>query len=180
MNQVKKVPTRGKTGKISFSQNIQVYALQVSFAVYIYILFKIILFKFSPIDFTFLWHQLQRSPDTIERQLRLGNVVPLATISNTFHHLTAAKLVNFVGNIALFIPFGLFVALLSPKRRLSWTGLVLRAFGLSALLECAQGLFSIGTFDVDDLILNTFGGMLGYALFRLWPGRRKSPPVTVK
>ncbi|MNE81189.1 VanZ like family protein [compost metagenome] len=87
---------------------------------------------------------------------------------------------NFIGNIALFLPFGLFVAFLSPNRSLSWSGLVLRAFGLSALLECAQGLFSIGTFDVDDLILNTFGGMLGYGLFRLWTGMRKSHPATVK
>ncbi|CAH1190519.1 hypothetical protein PAECIP111892_00225 [Paenibacillus auburnensis] len=156
------------------------YALQALYAVYIYILFKIILFKFSPIDFTFLWHQLQRSPDTIVRQLRMGNFVPLATISNTFHHLTATTLLNFIGNIALFLPFGLFVAFLSPNQNLSLRGLVLRAFGLSALLECAQGLFSIGTFDVDDLILNTFGGMLGYGLFRLWKGMRKSPPVTEK
>jgi glycopeptide antibiotics resistance protein len=156
------------------------YGLQALYAVYIYILFKIILFKFSPIDFTFLWHQLQRSPDTIVRQLRMGNFVPLATISNTFHHLTATTLLNFIGNIALFLPFGLFVAFLSPNQSLSLRGLVLRAFGLSALLECAQGLFSIGTFDVDDLILNTFGGMLGYGLFRLWKGMRKSPPVTEK
>ncbi|QSF46931.1 VanZ family protein [Paenibacillus tianjinensis] len=156
------------------------YGLQALYAGYIYILFKIILFKFSPIDFTFLWHQLQRSPDTIERQLRMGNLIPLATISNTFHHLTATTLLNFIGNIVLFLPFGLFTALLSPNRSLSLRGLVLRAFGLSALLECAQGLFSIGTFDVDDLILNTFGGMLGYGLFRLWKGIRKSPPVTEK
>lgn len=156
------------------------YGLQALYAVYIYILFKIILFKFSPIDFTFLWHQLQRSPDTIERQLRMGNLVPLATISNTFHHLTATTLLNFMGNIALFLPFGLFTAFLSPNQSLSLRGLVLRAFGLSALLECAQGLFSIGTFDVDDLILNTFGGILGYGLFRLWKGIRKSPPVTEK
>ncbi|WP_054940133.1 VanZ family protein [Paenibacillus ihuae] len=156
------------------------YGLQALYAVYIYILFKIILFKFSPIDFTFLWHQLQRSPDTIERQLRTGNLVPLATIYNTFHHLTATTLLNFIGNIALFLPFGLFTAFLSPNRSLSLRGLVLRAFGLSTLLECAQGLFSIGTFDVDDLILNTFGGMLGYGLFRLWKGIRKSPPVTEK
>ncbi|WP_310832769.1 VanZ family protein [Paenibacillus pedocola] len=156
------------------------YGLQALYAVYIYILFKIILFKFSPIDFPFLWHQLQRSPDTIERQLQMGNLVPLATILNTFHHLTATTLLNFIGNILLFIPFGLFTAFLSLNRSLSWRGLVLRAFGLSALLECAQGLFSIGTFDVDDLILNTFGGMLGYGLFRLWKGTRKSPSVTEK
>ncbi|MEY9864789.1 glycopeptide antibiotics resistance protein [Peribacillus sp. B2I2] len=27
-------------------------------------------------------------------------------------------------------------------------------------------VFNIGIFDVDDLLLNTFGGMIGYALFK--------------
>ncbi|CAM4480685.1 VanZ family protein [Paenibacillus typhae] len=150
--------------------------LQAIFAVYIYVLFKIILFKFSPIDFRFLWHQLQRSPDTTLRQLRQGNFTPLETVYNTFDPVTVTKLVNLTGNIALFIPFGIFMALLSSNRQISWFGVMLRSFGVSAVLECAQGLFSIGTFDVDDLLLNTFGGVLGYCLFRLWKAGRKARP----
>ncbi|MEK5445401.1 VanZ family protein [Paenibacillus sp. FSL R7-0331] len=151
--------------------------LQALFAVYIYVLFKIILFKFSPIDFRFLWHQLQRSPDTILRQLRLGNFTPLETVFNTFDPVTVTKLVNFAGNIALFIPFGIFIALLSSNRQLSWFGVMIRSFGLSTVLECAQGLFSIGTFDVDDLLLNTIGGLLGYGLLRLWRAGQKAQPT---
>ncbi|WP_052421293.1 VanZ family protein [Paenibacillus sp. FSL R7-0273] len=151
--------------------------LQAVFAVYIYVLFKIILFKFSPIDFRFLWHQLQRSPDTILRQLRLGNFTPLETVYNTFDPVTVTKLVNLVGNIALFIPFGIFIALLSSNRKITWFGVMLRSFGLSAVLECAQGLFSIGTFDVDDLLLNTLGGVIGYGLFRLWRAGQKARPA---
>lgn len=150
--------------------------LQALFAVYIYVLFKIILFKFSPIDFRFLWHQLQRSPDTTLRQLRLGNFTPLETVYNTFDPVTVTKLVNLTGNIALFIPFGIFMALLSSNRQITWFGVMLRSFGLSAMLECAQGLFSIGTFDVDDLLLNTLGGVLGYCLFRLLRAGQKARP----
>ncbi|WP_052380665.1 VanZ family protein [Paenibacillus camerounensis] len=150
--------------------------LQALFAVYIYVLFKIILFKFSPIDYRFLWHQLQRSPDTILRQLRLGNFTPLETVFNTFDPITVTKLVNFAGNIALFMPYGIFIALLSSNRQLSWFGVMIRSFGLSAVLECAQGLFSIGTFDVDDLLLNTLGGLLGYVLLRMWRAGQKTRP----
>jgi glycopeptide antibiotics resistance protein len=34
-------------------------------------------------------------------------------------------------------------------------------------LECLQILFSLGIFDVDDLILNTFGGLLGYGAIKI-------------
>ena len=39
------------------------------------------------------------------------------------------------------------------------------SLGLSLSLECLQLIFSIGSFDVDDLILNVSGGLLGYGIF---------------
>lgn len=150
------------------AHKLRIYGLQALFAVYIYVLFKIILFKFGSINFSFLWQQLQRSPDNIAGSLHTGNFVPLATLFNTYHHLTPTTMVNFAGNIALFIPYGIFLVLLSPngKGGGSFTGVLLRSLALSAVLECSQAVFYIGTFDVDDLILNTFGGLLGYILFR--------------
>ncbi|MDF9845081.1 MULTISPECIES: VanZ family protein [unclassified Paenibacillus] len=177
MREKKTAPVK-RTGQPSvFFVKLRSAGLQALFAVYIYVLFKIILFKFSPIDFRFLWHQLQRSPDTILRQLRLGNFTPLETVYNTFDPVTITKLVNLVGNIALFIPFGIFIALLSSNRQITWFGVMLRAFGVSAVLECAQGLFSIGTFDVDDLLLNTLGGVLGYCLLKIWQAGQKARPA---
>ncbi|MEK4007515.1 VanZ family protein [Paenibacillus sp. FSL H3-0333] len=144
------------------------YGLQVLFTVYVYILFKIILFKFGSMDLPFLWQQLQHSPDHVAASLQRGNLIPLATLSNTYHHLSTSTVVNFLGNIALFIPYGIFLVLLSPngKGSGSFTGVLLWSFALSAVLECSQAVFYIGTFDVDDLLLNTFGGILGYMLMR--------------
>lgn len=144
------------------------YSLQALFAVYIYILFKIILFKFGSVNFGFLWQQLQRSSDNIAASMQRGNFTPLATLFNTFDHPTSHTLVNFTGNIALFIPFGLFLVILYPQGTGggSFHGVLFRSLGLSAVLECAQAILYIGTFDVDDLILNTFGGLLGYILIR--------------
>ncbi|MBD8588501.1 VanZ family protein [Peribacillus castrilensis] len=35
---------------------------------------------------------------------------------------------------------------------------------VSLCFEVSQAVFSIGTFDVDDLLVNTFGRMLGYVI----------------
>ena len=54
------------------------------------------------------------------------------------------------------------------------------SFGLSLGVEVFQLLTRVGSFDVDDLLLNTIGGILGYVLFlicngirRKYDGRRK-------
>jgi glycopeptide antibiotics resistance protein len=155
-----------------------IVVLQALFALYMYALFKIILFKFGHINFAFLWHQLQRSPEEIARRLVQGNFVPLDTITNTLHTMTDHAMLNLIGNMALFMPYGLFHVLLSGRKRMSGIAVLVRALGISLILECAQGLFSIGTFDVDDLILNTFGGLLGYGLFRLCYKVKKDLPAT--
>ncbi|MEI3265755.1 MAG: VanZ family protein [Frisingicoccus sp.] len=40
-------------------------------------------------------------------------------------------------------------------------------FLLSLFIECIQLIFRVGSFDVDDLILNTLGGLIGYVIFWL-------------
>lgn len=80
------------------------------------------------------------------------------------HDLWEAVLINFPGNILMFAPIGLFAALLSDKPRW-WKG-TLWAFALSLFIETFQLFVSRGT-DVDDLILNALGGLLGHGLFLL-------------
>ncbi|WP_151734863.1 VanZ family protein ['Paenibacillus yunnanensis' Narsing Rao et al. 2020] len=156
--------------------------MQFLYAIYIFILLKIILFKFGSVNPGFLWEQLRQSPDNVARQLQWGNFAPLATISVSLRDLSVHSLVNLAGNIALFIPFGIFTYYLSSGsmsggRRISVSGILLRALGLSLVLECAQALLGIGTFDVDDLLLNTLGGLLGYGVWRLLPQHSKKRPA---
>ena len=70
------------------------------------------------------------------------------------------------------MPIGLFAGLLADKPRW-WKG-TLWAFGLSLFIEFFQLFVSRGT-DVDDLILNTLGGLLGHGVFLLL--RRVSPAL---
>lgn len=75
-----------------------------------------------------------------------------------------AVFTNVFGNIICFIPFGCMLPVLSTKmRKLSLVTLV--GFELSLVIELTQLIFKVGSFDVDDLVLNTIGGFIGYLLF---------------
>lgn len=83
-------------------------------------------------------------------------------------------LVNLVGNIAAFIPFGFFLPVLWPGSG-RFLYVVFWSFLLSLTVEVIQLFYKVGTFDVDDMFLNTLGGLLGYLLMRLMFLRRKKP-----
>ncbi|MFR2190096.1 MAG: VanZ family protein, partial [Blautia sp.] len=44
---------------------------------------------------------------------------------------------------------------------------MLLGFSFSLLVECTQLVTRVGTFDVDDLMLNTLGAVIGYLFFAL-------------
>lgn len=72
---------------------------------------------------------------------------------------------NLIGNVAGFIPFG---ALLPVMRR-EKTGffrVMLLSFDLTLVIEVSQLILRVGSCDVDDMILNTLGGCIGYGLYR--------------
>lgn len=73
---------------------------------------------------------------------------------------------NLIGNVVIFIPFGFFVAMSCYRRRL-WRS-VMFGFLCSFLVELFQLATRVGSFDVDDMILNTFGAVVGYICFILW------------
>ncbi len=70
---------------------------------------------------------------------------------------------NLVGNVLIFLPFGFFLPMASKFR--SFIAAVSYSFLLSLLIECIQLVTKIGSFDVDDLFLNTLGGAIGYVVF---------------
>ena len=89
-----------------------------------------------------------------------------------------AMFTNLFGNILIFVPYGFFISVASMMRGFLMT--LFYSFGLSLGVEVFQLLTRVGSFDVDDLLLNTIGGILGYVLFlicngirRKYDGRRK-------
>ncbi|PLS05682.1 VanZ family protein [Neobacillus cucumis] len=134
--------------------------LTLFLSLYIAILSKLILFKYIPLSqiiehFNFTYD---------EYHWRDNNFVPFKTI---YFYLYLAdinlsiRIENLAGNIIGFAPLGFILPLLSKGfqklRRVAFS-----TFCLSLAFEIVQLVFEFGSFDVDDLILNTFGGILGY------------------
>ena len=69
---------------------------------------------------------------------------------------------NIVGNILLFIPFGFFASYYLNNRKASLILIV--SLIVSGLTEGLQ-YYTGRVFDIDDIILNVFGGFIGYLLY---------------
>lgn len=74
-----------------------------------------------------------------------------------------AVFANLFGNILIFLPYGFFISMASTCRSFFQT--LFYSFALSLGVEIFQLFTRVGSFDVDDLVLNTLGGALGYILF---------------
>lgn len=77
----------------------------------------------------------------------------------------ASEPVEVVGNLLLFVPFGVYLALLAPR----WSRLtmVVLAVGTSAAMEVGQYVLAVGRTDTTDVIVNTSGAVVGFALVAL-------------
>lgn len=119
--------------------------------------------------FYFLFFSEKMGRTSGERAYRY-NLVPLKEINRfiTYREVLGMKAVmlNIVGNIAAFVPLGIFLPICSSYSKRLWRT-VLYSFELSFLVEVLQLVFRVGTFDVDDLILNTLGGLIGFLLYFL-------------
>lgn len=98
------------------------------------------------------------------------NLIPFQTFGFSAH-----LLYNLLGNILLFLPFGLLTALL--WREYCWKRALLTGVCITGFIECWQLLVG-RTLDIDDLLLNTFGVLCGYWLSLIL--RRRYPAFTAK
>ena len=78
-----------------------------------------------------------------------------------------AVLLNVVGNVVVFIPYGCGLPLLFERLQSFWRIAVL-SFAASLLAETMQLILRVGCFVVDDLLLNTVGGCACYLIFLLF------------
>ena len=97
------------------------------------------------------------------------NLMPFRTISSQLSlikSIPAIALKNLVGNIVVFIPFGFLLPMGYEKmrkcHRTLLTGLVYILF-----IELIQFGCMLGSFDVDDIILNSLGIICGFIAFKI-------------
>lgn len=125
-----------------------------------------------------LWLLFDRTPDwgsslTYADQMRNNmNLVPFHTIGNYWKVVSRLEftplffhcVINLGGNIFLFIPIGYFLPRLWPFLR-NFFSFLLTCTAAIVLVELLQLVTLLGSLDIDDLILNLFGMIVGYLLF---------------
>jgi glycopeptide antibiotics resistance protein len=102
------------------------------------------------------------------------NAIPFANLRFQLDGGVASfELRQIVGNFLLLLPFGIYGPILSP-RLWSLPAIVLVGAGLSTLIELGQRAvaaaygFPVRVADIDDVLLNTSGVLVGYLLWRAW------------
>lgn len=95
------------------------------------------------------------------------NLVPLVETLKLRNGTSSIDFIyNLYGNIAWFVPFGLLWPLVRKRRGFFQT--VFAGMLLSFLIETVQFFIWTGISDIDDIIFNTSGAIVGYLLFWLF------------
>jgi glycopeptide antibiotics resistance protein len=115
-----------------------------------------------------------RAANPLPGQVVTDNLVPFATIRIYLANLdTPFWQSQAVGNVLLLLPVGLFGPL-----AIAWLGrwwrVLLAAALFSSCIELAQLAIPDRSADVDDVMLNALGALLGYFLLRAF-GLRPRP-----
>ena len=123
-----------------------------------------IMYLIAMVYFLFFSEQLGRTPsDTYHYNLK-----PFAEINRylTYYHKIGSfnVILNLLGNVICFMPFGFVIPILSCRQR-SIVRITALSFLCSVTIELTQLVTKLGSCDVDDVILNTLGGISGYIIF---------------
>jgi glycopeptide antibiotics resistance protein len=73
-------------------------------------------------------------------------------------------IVNIFGNVLAFMPYGFLLPLLNKAYR-KFYRIAFLSILFSLVIETSQLLLKVGVFDVDDILMNSLGGILGYLIF---------------
>ena len=115
-------------------------------------------YLFASYTIFIVWYTLlKREPRSLERVFKpeLFWAIREWIVNPTIESKKEA--VQYVQNILFFIPFGLLFPWNDDWKRVFVTALV-----LSVSIELSQYIFNLGWCEVDDVISNTLGAMIGY------------------
>jgi len=104
------------------------------------------------------------------------NIVPfrqiIAYLSGGLHISSTVAFNNLLGNVVIFIPLGIYLTTLKKNKSVMHN--LLLVFSISLFAEAIQYIFSLGSSDIDDLILNCLGGLIGILIYKAMLLLRKS------
>lgn len=74
---------------------------------------------------------------------------------------------HFILNVAMFLPFGYLIPATNPRYLRKWSFAMMGGLITSTVIEGCQLVFMLGQSDVDDILANTLGAVIGYILVRM-------------
>lgn len=141
------------------------------FWLYVCILLRLIVFKYP-------WEQLRETMRTWQKGVILegldtANFTLFSTIRMYVRYADRLNSVeNLAGNVLLFLPLGFLLPWVWKGMERWWKALTV-SFLFTAGIELFQLFSAFGAFDVDDLLLNCAGAMLGFWLWSIWKRHRR-------
>jgi glycopeptide antibiotics resistance protein len=117
------------------------------------------------VGFAVLLARATLTPSPASVGIAHANLHPGRSLRQYFDRYTVAGALRQVGgNLLLGVPFGVLLPVLAPKARGLLRVLITTAL-VMVLVELAQGAIVEGrAFDIDDVIMNTTGALLGWLL----------------
>ncbi|MCI8563047.1 MAG: VanZ family protein [Lachnospiraceae bacterium] len=123
-----------------------------------------IIYLILMVYFLFFCEQLGRTPSDRYHY----NLKPFTEIKRYMGHVEEigyfGVALNLFGNVVCFMPLGFVLPILS-HRKWGVIRITIVSFLSSCVIEVVQLVTKLGSCDVDDIILNTLGGLTGYILF---------------
>lgn len=132
--------------------------IKILFSIYILFLILFVVLKFDG-SFERIISLHNSIIENEKDGIRNINLIPFRTMSPYLSDITEPyAFKNIIANILVFIPLGFFISNKNPKN--VFKALII-CLGVILSIELIQLFFKIGFFDVDDIILNFIGSLLG-------------------
>lgn len=134
------------------------------FWLYIVVLFLLVVIKFNG-SITVLMDRINSSMTNRANGIWNVNLIPFKSIETQLKHITQWwALKNIIGNIVPFLPLGFLLPMAYKSYHKLWKASSL-LLAVIVGIEMFQLITMVGAFDVDDIILNFAGAVIGYLTF---------------
>lgn len=138
----------------------------ILFVIYMILLFMVLILKF-PTGMISESVQAWIGGDEIIRLkpqfVPFGTIIPYIEQA---HELSDWFVKNLACNIIMFMPYGFLYPIVTRKQDCLLIRTVCSACLLSAGIEITQYITAFGCCDIDDVILNTLGAVIGFGIYR--------------
>lgn len=150
--------------------------LHVIFVLYMIVLMFVLIFKFPTGMVSETFRRMACGETVIRAPMQLTPFKTIIDYASQVHSLTDWFIKNLACNIIMFVPLGFLLPMMEKNKSASKRGknrkkvvmkTVMSGIGLSVLIEIFQYITCLGQCDIDDVILNALGTIIGVYVWQL-------------